>query len=892
MTFAAGTRLGPYEIVAPLGAGGMGEVYKARDTRLDRVVAIKVLPTHLSEDPVRRQRFEAEARAISKLSHPHICTLYDIGRDGSIDFLVMEYMEGETLADRLMKGPLPPDQVLRHATDLASALDKAHRQGIVHRDLKPGNIMLTRSGAKLLDFGLAKSSSSLVAMLPDLSATPTQNLALTAEGTIVGTVQYMAPEQLEAKEADARTDIFAFGAVIYEMATGRKAFSGTSQASLISAIMKEEPAPISQTQPMAPPALDHIVKICLAKDPNERWQNAYDLMRDLKWIAETGALTGGPEPGTARRRTRERAWMLLALVLALATIALTVGRFSGGGAREEGAIRASILPPEKSTFSFGSLNSGPVAISRDGRLLTFVARTPDGRALLWVQPLDAVSARPMAGTEGASFPFWSPDSRSIGFFADSKLKRIDVQGGPPRTLCEASIGRGGSWSEDGTIVFAPDVNDAINRIPASGGEPAPVTLPDETRQQFNHRWPWFLPGGRQFLFFARSSLDEATGIYVASLDSGKQKFIMASRSNAIYAPPGYLLFVRENTLMAQPFDAGRLEITGDAIPIANPVSVNIAVQRAIVSVSSSGVLAYKGGVLTNDTRLEWFDRSGQSGGVVGDPATRIMARLSPDGQRLVDQITDPQMNSDLWIYDFSRGAKTRFTFDPHIETYPVWSPDGTRIVYASNRAGPFQMFMKATSGVGPEEALIHEPDVSARPCSWSSDGKYIAYARRQRKGLTRGDIWILPFFGERKPFPFLQSEFEEAIPSFSPDGRFMAYVSNESGRNEVYLTPFPGADGKWQVSTAGGTGPVWRSDGRELFYLAPDNKLMSAEIEPRDSRLEIGSARPLFQTRAVAISGTFDVSADGKRFLVVTEGESPNSEPITLVVNWAAGLGR
>ena len=891
MALSSGTKLGPYEILASVGSGGMGEVYRARDTRLDRIVAVKVLLDAVFQDSARRQRLEREARAVSSLSHPNICTLHDVGHQDGVDYLVMEFLEGETLADRLAKGPLPPDQVLRHAVEIAGALDAAHRRGIVHRDLKPGNIMLTRTGAKLLDFGLARTDAGALPGISGLSATPTHTRPLTAEGTMVGTVQYMAPEQVEGKPADARSDLFAFGVVLYEMTTGRRAFQGKSQAGLIAAILASEPPPLSTLQPLAPPALELVVRGCLAKDPEERSQSAHDLMLELKWIAETGPHADAAAPDRTRSRNRERAWMALALLLAVAMALLVVTR-RRGDATAAGVIRSSILPPEKSAFFFGGVSPGPVVISPDARLLAFVARTPEGRELLWVRPLDTLSARPLDGTDGASFPFWSPDSRSIGFFADAKLKKIEAEGGPPQTLCETSIARGGSWSQEGTIIFAPDVSDSIYRVPASGGEPAPVTLLDEARHHFNHRWPSFLPDGRHFLFLARSSSEENTGIYVGSLDSRDQKFILAGRSNAVYAPPGYLLFVRDRTLLALPFDARRLEITGDAIPVADPVSVNASIGRAIVDVSSSGVLVYQGGVLAGNSQLVWFDRTGKPATVIGTPTFYLLPRLSPDNKRLVVQVADPRsFNSDLWIYDVARGIKTRFTFETAIETSPVWSPDGTRIAYASNRTGRFHMFAKASSGAGPEETLVEEPDADARPLSWSPNGRYIAFLRRQVKGPTRGDVWILPLFGDRKPFPFLQSEFEEAFANFSPDGHFIAYVSNETGRNEVYITPFPGASGKWQVSSAGGMAPRWRGDGRELFYMAPDNRIMSVDIGPKGDRLEVGTVRPLFQTHSLqSIVGPYDSYSDGKRFLVVSESEQAASEPITLVVNWTAAL--
>ncbi|MGH2628434.1 MAG: protein kinase domain-containing protein, partial [Anaerolineales bacterium] len=763
------------------------------------------------------------------------------------------------------------------------------------RDLKPGNIMLTRTGAKLLDFGLARADAEVAPGISGLSATPTRSDPLTAEGTMVGTVQYMAPEQLEGKPADARSDLFALGATLYEMATGRKAFQGKSQASLIAAILASEPPPLSTLQPLAPPALERAVRGCLAKDPQERWQSAHDVMLMLKGIAEAGPQAGIAAPFAARLKARERAWMAAAIFLGLAIVPFAIA-YVRRPATQQHAIRAAILPPEESSFLFSGISSGPVVVSPDGERLAFVARTPEGRNLLWVRPLDAVTARPLEGTDGASFPFWSADSRFIGFFADAKLKKIDASGGPPQTLCDTSIARGGSWNQEGTIIFAPDVNDSIYRVSASGGEPAPVTALDESRQHFNHRWPHFLPDGRHFLFFARSaSADgEYTGTYVGSLDSKEQKFLLPGASNALYAPPGYLLFVREKALMAWRFGARRLELTGEAVPVAEPVGVNGAAQRAGFSVSSNGILAYQGGGVESGWQLVWFDRAGKQVGAVGEPAIHLFHRISPDGQKVVVQIIDNRTaNADLWIYDLARGVKTRLTFEPSTETSPVWSPDGTHIAYASRRGARFHMRQRASSGVGGEEPLLEEPDADTRPHSWSRDGRYLAFMRRQVSGTTRADIWILPLFGDRKAFPILQSPFEESAAAFSPDGRWLAYESNESGRNEVYVTPFPGAGGKWQVSAAGGSAPRWRSDGLELYYLAADNKLMAAGITPKGATLEIGAVRALFQARpAVGPGGGYDAAGDGRRFLIATETEQTGGEPITLVVNWTGGLHR
>ncbi|HSS45480.1 MAG TPA: protein kinase, partial [Thermoanaerobaculia bacterium] len=555
MTLAAGTRLGPYEITGALGAGGMGEVYRARDTRLERTVAVKVLPSHLSASPEVRQRFEREAKTISQLSHPHICALYDVGREGDTEYLVMELLEGETLSERLAKGPLPLEQTLRYGIETADALDKAHRQGIVHRDLKPGNVMLTKSGVKLLDFGLAKAMAP-PAPRGSLTALPTQQ-GLTQEGTILGTFQYMAPEQLEGKETDTRSDIFAFGAVLYEMATGRKAFSGSSQASLITAIMSSEPASISSVQPMTPPALDRVVKTCLAKDPDDRWQTAHDVMLQLKWIAEGGSQAGVPGPIVARRKSRERlAWGMAAVAFLMALAAVSAFLYLQDRREAPRMVRSSILLPEKLRFDLGTV---PVAVSPDGRRIAFAASDAEGKKLLWVRSLDALSAQPLAGTDGACCPFWSPDGRFLGFFASGKLKKVEASGGPAQTLCDAPNNRGGTWNRAGEIAFAPAARDPIQRVPSSGGAATPATKLDSSRGEISHRWPFFLPDGRHFLYFAMGAFygpkAVSNGIYVGSLDSQERRLLLRADSNVAYAPPGYLLFLRERTLMAQPFNA-------------------------------------------------------------------------------------------------------------------------------------------------------------------------------------------------------------------------------------------------------------------------------------------------------------------------------------------------
>ncbi len=883
MALSSGTRLGPYEILAPIGAGGMGEVYRAKDTRLDRTVAIKVLPSHLSENAELRQRFEREAKTISSLSHPHICALYDVGHQDGTDYLVMEYLEGETLTDRLAKGPLPTEQVLRHGIEIADALDKAHRQGIVHRDLKPGNVMLTKSGVKLLDFGLAKAMQQS-SPKSSFTALPTAAENLTAEGTILGTFQYMAPEQLEGRESDSRTDIFAFGAVLYEMATGQKAFSGRSQASLIASILSSEPPPISTVQPMTPPALDRVVKTCLAKDPDDRWQTAHDVMLQLKWIAEGGSQAGIPAPVAARRRGRERlAWVANAVTAILAVAAtLLVLQIRREPSR---VIQSSINPPEKSRFSF---EDGPMALSPDGRRLAFVARTPEGKKLLWVRPLDGLLAQPLAGTEGASFHFWSFDSRFLGFFADGKLKRIDASGGSPETLCDAPQGRGGTWSRDGVILFAPTVGGPIYRVSSSGGPATPVTRVDPSRRETSHRWPCFLPDGRHFLYLVQG---EKGGLHVGSLDSKEEKLLLLANSNVAYAPPGYILFFREGTLRAQPFDAKRLQLTGEAFPVAEQVQSNVGFASANFSASENGVLAYVGGSAANLSQLVWLDRSGKRIGSVGEPADFWDPRISHDGRRIAYVLNDAAGNGDIWLYDLSRRVATRFTFDPENDIAPIWSPDDSRIVFTSYRKGPGDLYQKVSTGAGSDEMLL-ATSYRKIPTAWSPDGRFIAFHVLQPK--TSWDLWVFSL-ADRKLIPYLQTEFAEYGAEFSPDGRWVAYVSAESGRPEIYVQPFPGPGGKWQISTAGGWMPAWRRDGKELFYIASDRKLMVARVRT-GSTFEAEIPEPLFESKGKTFGGLtrrqYDVSADGERFLVNWAMEEESSAPITLVQNWTAKARR
>ena len=876
MTLAASSKLGPYEILRQIGAGGMGEVYKARDTRLERMVAVKVLPPHMSASPDVRQRFEREAKTISQLSHPHICALYDVGREGETEYLVMELLEGETLSDRLAKGPLPLEQTLRYGTEIADALDKAHRQGIVHRDLKPGNVMLTKSGVKLLDFGLAKaliSPGGRGGVGEGLTSQPTQ-AKVTQEGTILGTFQYMAPEQLEGKEADARSDIFAFGAVLYEMATGKTAFSGASRASLITAIMSEDPPAISSVQRMSPAALDRVVKTCLAKDPDDRWQSARDLMSQLRWIAEGNSQAASLPTVVARRKSLERfAWAAALIVAAAAAWMLGLRSRPSNAA----PIRLSLTAPEKTTFGLGS------ALSHDGRSLVFVG-TREGKQLLWLRLLSGFEARPLAGTDAAVNPFWSPDNKFIGFFTDSKLKTIEVASGAVKNLCDLSSVEpisGGTWSPDGVIVFSPDTHSPLYRVSASGGAPARLTELVKERNEGAHCFPEFLPDGRHVVFYVLGGAQD--GIAVTSLDSREKRLLIPHAWRAAYASPGFLLFLREEKLMVQPFDAAHSRLSGEPVPIAEKVDWHF-------SAADNGVLAYRAGA--SDVRqLRWFDRSGRELAKVGRPGDYLEPSLSPDGTRVAVGVGTWTPAGDVWLLELSRGSLSRLTSHPTDDITPVWSPDGKEIVFASNRNGQFDLYRKDAGGTGAEE-LIFQSSADKFPSDWSRDGKYVLYYTVDPK--TKADLWMVPMSGEHKPTPFLQTEFNETNALFSPDGRWVAYNSDESGTPETYVRPFPPAGGKWQVSTQGGVQPAWRSDGKELYYLALDGKIMAAEVNP-GSDFAAGLPVPLFESglRPEGLTesrSSFVVAPDGQRFLVNTNAEEAARVPITVVVNWTGEL--
>ncbi len=750
MALTSGTKLGPYEIQSPLGAGGMGEVYRARDTRLDRIVAVKVLASHLSSSPELKQRMEREGRAISSLNHPHICQLYDIGSQNGTDYLVMEFLEGETLAERLRKGAVPLAEVFKIGIAVAEALAVAHRSGIVHRDLKPGNIMLTAGGAKLMDFGLAKPLGVQSAGTGSGSAAPSFTAAatmsgpspltpLTTAGSVIGTIQYMSPEQIEGKEADARSDIFAFGAVLYEMVAGKRPFSGKSQISLASSILESEPEPVSDIKPNTPLAFDHVVTTCLQKNPEERYQSAQDVKLELQWIAadkSSPAVAAAPPRPTARDRVTRSALMIFAIVLGI-----VAGSFLRAPVSPEGSIRTVINPPEKTTLNLTGDSAGPPVLSPDGSAIAFSATGADGKAALWVRPMNLLEARMLPSTEGAIFPFWSPDGRSLGFFAGSKLKTIDLNGGSAQVICDASLGRGGAWGPGGVILFSPSPSDPLMRVSINGGTPVPITKID-TALHTSHRWPFFLPDGKHFLYLALHhdpSKSANNELYYASLDGRENRPLFRSQANAVYAD-GFLLFARGNQLMAQPFDPASGKLSGEPQDLAKGIMNDASTWHMDASASSGGLLVFGSGA-SGDLQLVWMNNSGKEISTVADKLEELQgAVVSPQGDRIALQIDAGE--NDIWVLDLSRGVRTRLTFGPVANTSPVWSPDGKWIAYASPRTGRFNLYRKPSDGSGAEELLLTD-DQGIDPSDWSHDGKYLIYTR----GGPTGQTWALPLQG-------------------------------------------------------------------------------------------------------------------------------------------------
>jgi serine/threonine protein kinase len=884
MALASGTKLGPYEIKSPLGAGGMGEVYRARDTRLDRPVAIKILPPQFTADPVSKQRFEREAKTISSLNHPHICVLYDIGHQEGIDYIVMECLEGETLAKRLEKGPLPLDQTLKYGAQIAEALDKAHRHGIVHRDLKPGNIMLTATGAKLLDFGLAKDAA-LLADLATLTGAAISAAPLTQQGTIVGTFQYMSPEQVEGKEVDGRSDFFSLGALLYEMVTGKWAFEGKTQLSVASAILEREPEPLSVVKPVTPRALERAIQRCLGKDPEERWQTGRDLASELKWIGEGGSQSTAAAPARAWIPSKSSTHWLPWLISGLLAL-LLIG----------GAIWWRNLKSVEQRMYFAAplaFAARDMAIAPNGHAVALVGYNEIARkSVIWLYEVGSEEARVLPDTEGAIFPFWSPDGKSLGFFAGGKLKRMDIAGGPVQTLCDAPSGRGGTWNKDGVILFTPSgsLTSGLHRVAASGGTPTLIGGVFPGQGEASQRWPMFLPDGKHYLFLSAiiTKRSESDGIYLGDLDSDERHLLVKTAANGAYAEPGYLFFYRDKTVFAQAFDLKNYQLSGEPVAVATEPQFLPRILRASFAVSDSGLLLVQKGGNVSLSRLAWFDRKGTEVGAVGDPDVYSNLLLATNGRAVaVDKTDVGSQNTDIWTYDLQRGSTKRLTFDPGLDALPVWSPDGSRLVFTSSRKNVFDLYLKNADGTQ-EESLICASDVDKYPNAWSRDGKYVLY--------TEGPDLKYLTFPELRSTLFLKASSTFKNAQFSPDGKWVAYASNESGNWEIYATSFPEGRGKWQVSTGGGEQPRWRGDGKELFYLSPDMKIMAVPVKT-GAGFDAGSPAALFQANPREIVATseqviYDVDQSGQRFLINTQVKSTENRPISVILNWDAELKR
>jgi eukaryotic-like serine/threonine-protein kinase len=871
----------------------MGEVWRAKDTRLDREVAVKVLPASFAADAQLRIRFDREARAISSLNHPNICTLFDVGQEAGLDFLVMELIDGESLADRLRKGPLPVEQVLRIGSQIATALHAAHRQGIVHRDLKPGNIMITRSGAKLLDFGLAKSAAAATTFVDSVTGMATAARPLTQEGTIVGTFQYMAPEQLEGFEADARTDIFALGCVLYEMATGRRAFEGASKTSLIAAIVSSHPAPIASLSPATPPALDHVVNRCLSKDPEDRWQTAHDVAAELQWIANASSASAiAPLPGARRIRRDRVVWGIASLAVAVVVAAGAVAFQAKRVPRE--TLRASIAPPPGRAFDFTGRNAGSVAISPDGRMLVVTIDEPNVRDSLWVRSLATGESKKIPGSEGATFPFWSPDSRWVAFFASNRLMKAEMNGAPPVAICDAPAGRGGSWNREGVILFTPNPTSGLFRVSASGGEPQPVTKLDPANET-THRWPWFLPDGRQFVYLATQGTGIAGRgtIWLASLDRPDRTALVQTLTNAIPAA-GRLLFTREGMLLAQKLDLRAAALVGDAVPVTSFVANDASgTGRAAFTASENGILALRSGTSERLRTVAIYDARGTVEQRIEEPGAyglySVLA-FSPDGRRIAVEIGDAKgANDDLWVLELDRAIRTRLTFDPAGDYIPSWSPDGSQIAFSRAEAGRhWYIVVKEVDGTGDETTVFAPENESAWVTGWSPDMRLLACTVQDTSG--KRDVVIVPLDGS-PPRRFLTAPYNEMNPTFSPDGKWLTYVSLESGTAELYVVSWPDGKGKRQISTGGLRTPqmgVWNGD--EILFVAADGALTSARLRPEGSVLQVEKPRSLFDIRDSVAVG---ISAGTSRVATVypeENKEAKHPDVVELIVNWDVAL--
>ena len=881
----SGTRLGPYEVLGLIGEGGMGQVYRAADTRLDRAVAIKVMPAALADDPVRRERFEREARSISRLEHPNICPLYDVGElpddVGGGLFLVMQFLEGETLAERLSRGPLSIKETLDVGIQIAEALAAAHRAGIVHRDLKPGNVMLTRAGARLLDFGLARTVATVAGGDPGATVAPDRT-ALTTQGTLLGTLHYMAPEQLDGREVDTRADIFAFGAVLFEMVTAVKAFEAETPARVLSAILRDEPARVATIVPVTPAGLDELIHTCLAKDPNERWQGMSDVARQLKWLQS--GLSAGRSGSIPRGAVPPRSQVSFSPVTAaIAVAALIAGAalvWLLGSPRTTESIRlhALLLPPD------GNYLTGGLALSPDGRTLAFVAADASGDRQLWIRALDAARAQPVAGTNGATDVFWSPTGTEVAFFANNQLKRVPVSGGTASVICDAGVGAGGSWNADGVIVFQPHQQGNLMRVNASGGRAEPATTLDQTAGETHHLHPSFLPDGSHFVFYVAGT---QRGLYIGTLDSNDRAFLFdpdpalppgAAATPGVYATTGHLLYVRDRVLMARSFDASSRAVTGEPIKLADTVDYNPPGEAAFAVADS--VLVYRPRQHLPLASLGWVDRAGTSVTTIAiPPAAFRQISLTSDGRVAAVDRRDAQGVSSVWTIDLQQGTSTRVPA-AYWSGVPIWSRDDSVLAYSIAADSPPNIVLRANRGTGAERRLTKSADIQY-PSAFTPDGRSMVF--RAFSNETGWDLFTIATGGDDLTQRLLQTPANENEASLSPDGRLIAYTSDESGRTEVYVSRFPEMSGRAAVSSGGGYRPMWRSDGRELYYVGSGNRIRAAAITATPGSVAAGSPTPLFQT--ALLSGLYAPAPDGQRFLIATPAASADVVPMEIRLN-------
>ena len=887
-----GTDVSHYKVLEKLGEGGMGVVYKAHDTKLDRTVALKFLPPHLTTSQDDKTRFVREAKSAATLNHPNVCTIYDIQEYKETEngtehlFIVMEYVEGHSLREKLPS--LPFKQAIEFGIQIADGLAAAHEHGIVHRDIKPENIMARKDGRVLvMDFGLAK-----------VRGTTTR---LTREGSTVGTAGYMSPEQIQGWDTDHRSDIFSLGVVLYELFTGQLPFKGVHETALSYEIVNVDPEPASSVKPDIDSALDTIIQDCLEKDPGERCQSAAEVARNLRrfkrssskhrvsGVKASDVTPSAPQQVSKRAMKLQSPYMVMSIIVLLLAIFVITQFFGSGDSIDRGMIRAYIHPEPGTRLHYLGPNAGPVAVSPDGSTVTYTGTNAAGQNVLWVRRLDALEPHQLRGTEGAMSPFWSPDSRYIGFFADGNLKRISASGGIPESITDVWLGFGGTWNEEGTILFSGGPLNPISKISVTGGDPVVITEVDESRGEFGHRWPHFLPDGKHFLYLIHGGEPEIEGVYIGSIDSDMKKFLFRNLSQAYYVP-GYILFVRENILYAQPFDSRRLEITGDSVPIADPVmEFTPAMSYAGFSASQNGILAYHSGEIEVGASIAISNRNGDIIKRGGDPRPYGSSRLSPDQTKIAVNILEPERRTnDIWWIDIERDVSNRITYAEPFQYYPIWSPDGNSVAFLEIQENAFKLKTKSIFDTD-DEQIVYRSARGFVPNHWSPDGRYIAMHKVGEQEAT-ADIWALPLDDNEDPFPIAQTHFNDVYPAFSPDGRWIAYESNETGRPEIYVRPFPGPGRRWQVSTEGGGRPIWTKNGREVIYMDQMRNITAVEITIRENDIEVGERQTLFNPVRMVNLRYFDVSANGETIIYPTLPGAGEHDYITLVVNWDTGM--